>query len=221
MLGHFPPPHDEELLYSVCARYHYRVKSRSVDVPTTLRELFGTNDRVHTQFPRHLEHLVVQLPQEFSITAGRLIDKNTLAPMMQPFLTSQDFARLRADMSGADRSSRRRMVRYPLGEHNKLKYCPFCAQEDRVAVGEAYWHRVHQSSIVQVCVKHECHLSFAKLDPTSRCLLLAEDVVRTGGPVQIVDTRNHHEAVLVWMADKAQWLLQLQPGPPARRKDNI
>lgn len=39
-----------------------------------------------------------------------------------------------------------------------LKYCPFCAAEDRNLYGEAYWHRKHQIRNMNVCPKHGVRL---------------------------------------------------------------
>lgn len=40
----------------------------------------------------------------------------------------------------------------------RLRYCPMCADEDRQAYGETYWHRTHQMIGMAACPVHGCYL---------------------------------------------------------------
>lgn len=48
-----------------------------------------------------------------------------------------------------------------------LRYCPACANEDRVQYGETYWHREHQIIHLEVCPKHRCFLKKSNIPISS------------------------------------------------------
>jgi hypothetical protein len=83
MLGFFVSPFNDELLYSIEARYHWWTRGTSVE-GTRLR-LFGT--RRHTtsvDLPRGLDALARNLPPGSVITSDRLLYKHTLYPITCP-----------------------------------------------------------------------------------------------------------------------------------------
>lgn len=101
-----------------------------------------------------------------------------------------------------------KMVQNARENQDSLKYCAFCAQEDRISPGEAYWHRLHQSSIVQVCPKHRCYLSRAagKRHFSVR-LTLAEEAIPITEPIKMANPDEPYDALLLWMARQVEWLL--------------
>lgn len=69
MIGCFPDPYPEELLYSVCARYSERVKYPNKN--GILSELFGRKDTIAVvDLPNGLNHLISQLPPGHRYTTG-------------------------------------------------------------------------------------------------------------------------------------------------------
>lgn len=69
MLGFFPTPYPDELLYSVVARYHLRSGNKSFQ--KTHEELFETTELQQNKIilPNNLNFLVSQLPQSSKLTA--------------------------------------------------------------------------------------------------------------------------------------------------------
>ena len=60
MLGFFPTPYPDELLYSLIARYHLR--SGSISPKITLSELFGSTSTIATiDLPANLNNLTKRL----------------------------------------------------------------------------------------------------------------------------------------------------------------
>lgn len=57
MIGFFPIPYPDEILYSVFARYHARSKNRSL--AATVHNLFGhENSRIVVDLPRAVQESV-------------------------------------------------------------------------------------------------------------------------------------------------------------------
>jgi hypothetical protein len=143
------------------------------------------------------------------VTADRIINENTLAPMMRPFLCRDKYTQLRSYMSGSDLKERLGMIKYAHEKQDGLRYCAFCAQEDRIFPGEAYWHRLHQSSVVQVCPKHYCYLSCAPRQKQSAfSLTLAQEAIPITEPIKMANPNDPYDALLLWMSRQVQWLLR-------------
>jgi len=84
-LGHFPTPHPDELLYSLCARFSAHVGYSNAKA--VLEELFGTRDAAATiDLPNNLGHLSAALPAGSSLTPERFINRHTLLPFYSAFL---------------------------------------------------------------------------------------------------------------------------------------
>jgi len=61
-----------------------------------------------------------------------------------------------------------------------FRYCPACAVLDREKFGEAYWHRIHQITGINVCAIHGCLLLKTTVrlhNFNKRVLIAAEEVV--------------------------------------------
>ncbi len=208
MLGYFPPSYVDECFYSICARYQERIQPHHSGDESILRWISGAYAPIHLQWPTRLQYLVAQLPEEFSVTVESIIDENTLAPMMRPFLSSETYAALRSYMSGSDLRQRLGMIGSAHEKIDGLKYCAFCAKEDRTLLREAYWHRLHQTSIVQVCPKHNCYLSYATRHKSSDfCLTVAEKRIPITEPIRVAKPDDPYDALLLWMAHQVKWLL--------------
>jgi hypothetical protein len=156
MIGFFPEPFPDELFYSLCARYRRRANYRGRT--STVRDLFGlASFRAAVDLPSRLDHLVASFPPGHDYTSDRLIDEHTLLPFYAAFFPPERVTLVRTEMG---RSPRRAMASVYAGgarfamRLKYLRYCPLCVAEDRERCGEAYWHRVHQASGVQLCPSH-------------------------------------------------------------------
>ena len=174
MIGHFPRPYPDELLYSICARFADRVQYSSTYHVS--KELFGTLVFPgHIHFPGHLEHLISVLPPGHLYTTDLLINQHTLFLFYEPFLPPAVSPKIRENMrlssslkiQGPDiRVAGKRASQVST---ERLRYCARCVEEERERFGECYWHRLHQILGVNVCPLHTCYLSNSEI-PTSPLL---------------------------------------------------
>src|SRR5437764_12401040 len=104
MLGHFPTPLTDELLYSVCARYASRVQYAGVEAVNL--ELFGSRSLAAViDLPCHLSYLDTNLPFGHSLKPKTLIYENTLLGFYSPFLPPERVTRIITEMAGGDGSA--------------------------------------------------------------------------------------------------------------------
>lgn len=222
MLGFFPDPHPDELLYSACARYKDRTKYPNQ--MAAAQELFASqNVNVAVDFPHRLDRLVANLPLFHTYTADRLIDDNTLFPVYAPFLPLTRAQVIREEMKG-DSSNH---VRERLGIKNSsiktpshLRFCPTCVEEDRTSdPGEAYWHRVHQIGGVDVCHLHGAYLEASDVPwppkYASPHFASAERTIRNVAP-RLLNTQSKQDEFLIRIAREAAWLLRWRGPIPGK-----
>ena len=138
MLGYFPTPYPDELLYSVVARYHIRSGNKSF--LQTHQELFENTELQPDKIilPNNLNFLVSQLPVGSKLTIESLIKKNTLYPFFRTFLTPIEIYSFKNLLREKSSSSISQAAKISAKERNTvLKFCPKCHQEDEQKYGEA------------------------------------------------------------------------------------
>jgi len=213
MIGFFPVPYPDEILYSVFARYHARSKNRSLSA--TVNNLFGHEaSRIVIDLPNKLGYLVDQLPPGSKITVERLIDEHTLFPFYAPFLPFERANQLRKSMSekssGGSIHGRLGILTSNI-EVEFLRFCPLCAKEDVSLHHEPYWHRAHQLPGIFVCQKHSVFLE----NSTIKCsyhgkkdaLFTALEEIQQVDPKEL-DLNNRDHVAHLNMAKESNWLLQ-------------
>lgn len=164
MLGFFPTPYPDELLYSVVARYHIRSGNKSFR--QTHEELFETVELQPDKIilPNNLNFLVSQFPQVSQLTIESLIKRNTLYPFFRSFLTLIEIYSFKDLLRSKSNTSISQIAKISDKERNRvLKLCPQCCAEDEQKYGEAYWHRQHQIPGMLECLKHKVLLSDSKI----------------------------------------------------------
>lgn len=145
----FPTPRDDELLYSVIARFHRHTCETSPK--RTLEALFGNRSvRAVVDLPGHLSALAARLPQGLCLTAGAIAQ--------------------RLHMRLGVTASR---VRSP----DALRRCPVCDAKGLERFGEHWWRRAHQLPGVLVCPDHCAPLiaTDARVALTGQHVFLAAD----------------------------------------------
>jgi hypothetical protein len=94
--------------------------------------------------------------------------------------------------------------------HDWLRFCPCCVKEDRKQYGEAYWHRLHQLTGVEVCPIHQTFLENSNVRARNRVKLFefvsAERTVHTTLP-RPLNLSNPYKETLLRVANDALWLL--------------
>jgi len=159
MLGHFPIPYPDEMLYGACARaFAY------TDPPSKkgfCEMLFGPGAIAVCDIPSRLESLTEQLPPSHPSTAESFLNKNTLLPLFLPFLPTERAQRCRmASLSNGGKKIPflTGIMASRLKQPSHLRLCPHCYTENEQNYGEAYWHRSHQIEGVDFCHHHKLTL---------------------------------------------------------------
>jgi Tn7-like transposition protein D/TniQ len=156
MLGFFPTPYPDELLYSIIARYH--IRSGNISPKITLQELFGSTTTIATpDLPANLNYLSKQIQQLFPNSVTDLIDRCTLYPFYRPFLPPQRDRLIQKSMKapiGQNIHTRAGIMASAISTPRYFRFCPKCNAEDLDRYGEFYWHRLHQVTGVFICPEH-------------------------------------------------------------------
>lgn len=211
MLGIFPDPYHDELLLSVCSRYHDRLGYRSREC--TGRDILGASRaRIAADLPSNIDRLVSVLPPFHPYTADRIIQENTLYPFYSPFISSERALSLWEDMKGSRGGAThgRAGVLTSKLTTEYLRFCPLCVVEDRKEWRETYWHRLHQVPGVEVCPVHLTFLESSGLRARStrngEVYVAAEKVVHaTAARPLKLSTPDH--VTLLRIAQDVAWLL--------------
>lgn len=212
MIGFFPDPYPDELLYSVCARYSERVNYPNKQ--SHLIELLGHRGlSAIVDFPNRLNYLISILPSGNHYSVEEIINQNTLFPFYEPFLPCDRAKLIRREM-GED--SKDNLLRARIGTTVKqvkmpeyLRFCPYCVEADRKEYGETYWHRLHQLPGVLVCLIHLCFLENSFLEwkrGIGQQFFSAEKYVLRRKP-RLFDEKDADHQVLMNLAENAGWLL--------------
>lgn len=159
MIAYFPKIYEDELLYSVFARFHIHTGYLFFD--GTKNALFENKETTPIiEFINKLKPDVVDcLTKE--MTMEEVIFKHTMFPFYGRFLNSRKKEEALNSLVNME-SDFGRTVSKKLGKRY-LKYCPLCAKEDRESKGEAIWYRKHQIFGVSVCPVHSCKLIDSKV----------------------------------------------------------
>ena len=189
MLGFFPRPGDDELLYSVVARYG-AMTGNGVG-GQLIQDFFGTGVGVTAiDLPRHLDRLAARIPPGSAWGRDRLIDGHTLFPYQLRFAPASVATAVRSYMagSGGRRPARVGVMSAAFPARERLMLCPVCAREDAAGSGLATWRRVHQLPGVLVCPRHDCPLhesGVARLERRGRGALvpLTREVMEAARPL--------------------------------------
>ncbi len=156
MLGFFPTPYPDELLYSIIARYH--IRSGNISPKITLQELFGSTTTIATpDLPSSLNYLSKQIQHLFPNSVPDLIDRYTLYSFYRPFLPPQRARLIQQSMKaniGQNIHTRAGIMASAIATPRYFRFCPQCNTEDLDRYGEIYWHRLHQITGVLICLEH-------------------------------------------------------------------
>lgn len=158
MIAYFPKFYEDELIYSMFARFY--VSNGYLSYIYAAKDLFiNKNVRPDFEFLNQLNHEIKELITKNS-NMETIILKHTMFPYYGRFMQKE--RRIKAfealvNMTG----NYTNLILIPLNkkrESRYLRYCPMCAIEDRNNYGETYWHRSHQFVGVDICFKHKCKL---------------------------------------------------------------
>jgi hypothetical protein len=134
------------------------------------------------------------------ITSSFLAEQNTMLPYYAMLLRPGTLSRIESALAGGPDMPVPKMLWISCGP---LRLCPCCAQEDKSAFGEAYWHRIHQLPGIAICAKHgaplrACNAGAGELMPTSHAAG-RKDVELLFSPLQ--------KGKLLNVAKESEWAL--------------
>lgn len=160
MLGYFPVPYKDELLYSVIARY--KLHQGIIINRQVVSTLFGSRDVASVvDFPGHLLELEKNTYHLTHMKAVEWLSKHTLYPAYKHFLPISRIEKLNNSMlSGRawDVHTRIGVSASNIKTPKYLRLCKHCYLSELQRHGEPYWHRLHQLSGVIVCPIHKEYL---------------------------------------------------------------
>ena len=156
-INYFPTPYEDELLYSVLARYNRH--SGNISYTQTAEQLFTNPRRTPSiEFITSLTDEVLRILLKKQSMA-ELILNHTLFPYYGRFLPTAKRKNAFSSLCAMENNARL-LVEMPknASKTTHLRYCPICSNQDRERYGETYWHRSHQLPKVVICPKHHCYL---------------------------------------------------------------
>jgi hypothetical protein len=213
MLSHFPTALPDESLYSLCARYHDRVRyPNKKAVPL---DIFGsTSAKAVTDLPSRIGTFVSMFLPSSGLTVNRIIDKHTLLPFYSLFLKPEIVRLVREDMIGSKGSAihmRAGIMAGRIPHPDCLRFCPVCRVEDRDLYKVTYWHRLHQLPGVEVCPVHAVFLEKSEARPrriSNPFRFMPAEEFTGNRPIRRADIANPSHLALLKIAANAAWLLK-------------
>lgn len=153
----FPNPYEDELLYSVLARYC--IQSGNPNSIQNFDDMFGTRNVIASiELPGKLDALISNMPLTAQYTSDYFIFKHTIFPYLASFVPEERAKEAIENMKEGDVANVYNMMGLTASNiyHNKyFRFCSKCIQEDINEHGETYWHRLHQITGVFICPKHK------------------------------------------------------------------
>lgn len=156
MLTYLPKPYDDELLYSIIARYFAHVGGLRGG---SIEQFFGRRSvTAQVDLPCSLGRFAENAAPLWGLTAENIAERHTLFPYYTYFANEtvkKEAMKTIVSERGTGLHSilgiNRSLVRIP----QFLRYCPECVSQDFDEWGETYWRRAHQLPGVLVCTDHK------------------------------------------------------------------
>lgn len=156
-----PTPYEDELLYSIIARYK------------AWNGIILDSEAMYNLFDSKNKYLYIDLPTNLNVIGQRagydidfLIHETTLFDFYSLFKNKW----IRDDALSMMQGNKRNTLEYALGIYNKeyakpnfIRFCPECWEEDIKISGESYWRKLHQAPGVVICPKHHRILHNSRL----------------------------------------------------------
>ena len=198
-ITYFPKLYEDELVYSVLARYYAHsgyLSSRDA----VFELLVNPKLKVDREFIKNVKSEVVEhLTRDISF--DELLQRHTMYPYYGRFIDSNKRKTAYDALVGLDGDFSKLfgMPQNRSKEKRYFRYCPVCVQTDREELGETYWHRIPQIRGIKVCPHHKCYLveSHVMLDSSiSAKLTPAEEVIEDLSETEVLYCENEVETQL-------------------------
>lgn len=179
----FPILYDDELFYSVVARY--RRMCGIISKRSFINDFYNTSlGQTFMYLPLHFKSIVGNMPPTSKITENYLIKNHTFYPYITSFLSPKKSIEIYNTMFEGRRENlfiKSGLSGAKVKFSNYLKYCPQCCKEDIDRDGETYWRRLHQIPGVLYCKKHKSLLIESRVvtnDNTIDYICADEDICK-------------------------------------------
>jgi hypothetical protein len=160
LLPYFPTPYQDELLYSVIARYG--VHCGITSAKELLRDLFNQSDVAAViDFPGHLKTLKECLGGACSLSIDDWTQHHTLYPAFLAFIPGDRQTQIIQSAHGNNAGNihtRLGICASFIKPPKYLRLCKECQREQHERLGETYWQRNLQLPGVMFCPHHELPL---------------------------------------------------------------
>lgn len=176
MITFLTPLRPDEMLISFVARQKYFTHSNLSD---TFRDLFDTTQIKINSFLPNVNQLNITALRDLNLSKEDILSNNTLYPLYKLSVTTS--SKHHNALNG----------KFEIN-YRHLKFCSQCIKEDRLSIGESYWHRVHNIPGIIVCSKHNTLLNTWTTplkDIAKRSLFSLDEVV----PEPPHSKENHNE----------------------------
>lgn len=165
MIAFFPAPYPDELLYSTIARYHTR--SGYARQVSTFEDIYQNKSVVPSfEFLNPFTQDALSWMTK-TISFELIIQEHTMVPFYAHFLPIEKKKYAFEALLHQEGNPNNYLGIKKAGKRC-FRYCPLCAEEDRIQYGETFWHRSHQIQKIQVCYQHGCYLIETNLPISSR-----------------------------------------------------
>ncbi|MEH7125591.1 TnsD family transposase [Bacillus sp. JJ1773] len=212
----FPFLYDDELLYSIIARYHDISGNENPKI--TMEELFDSSHVcASTILPAHLNALSQKLAVLKTFTPDYFIANHTLLPLYAPFIPAYRFQQLRTMMFHSNGMSIYMKLGKPsstIKNPTTLRFCRECVTEEQVRNGEAFWHRSHQIEEVMLCPIHhtwlvESNIPYSERRNKHELITLEQYLMNEKFETYIISDQKREQIVHVYLKFIAQQIRDL------------
>lgn len=160
MIGYFSMPYQDELLYSVIARF---INHSKMSIQEVNEIIFDTTGKIYpiADLPNRVGAILKNTPLRFYYSPEELVRKHTLYQFYSIGINSRRKNDLLQRMiSNQSIRSYEKIGLYfrSIAKSRHLKFCPLCINDDVEKYGEPYWHIAHQLPGVKVCTNHGTYL---------------------------------------------------------------
>lgn len=166
MMNCFPQIYEDELFYSIVARY--KRMCGFISKRALLNDLYNelvTLESIY--FPVHISRVVSNLPPNSKITSDNIIKNNTMFRLYTAFLSKEESLLIYKGMDESKAFNAIQsigLISSKIKMYSHLRYCSLCREEHiNKTLGESYWSRLFQVPGVLFCPKHQIKLSNSKI----------------------------------------------------------
>lgn len=197
VIGYFPSPFLDEMIYSIVSRYH--LISSNMSENQTSQDLFSRNmSNIKMDLFPFARELEERLKHFGFYSASEIINSFSFYNYYTKFLVHHDVEKFKSLMLD-ERPGRIKNEIYchDIEKFNckYYKFCSKCIEEDSI-YGVPYWHITHNLPGITICNKHKCKLIASKVLFNGKKLVSLINVVQ-GTPLPRLNDKEEELLKLI------------------------